>query len=168
MKAESQKKIDHDHIKFLKASIRDIKRKKFQEKKIVKELGIKLYEKWLELKQVRKKQDYETSTVELKVKEFELQNRKREYIFYLNNKEPIDKTYSGRPIPSYEISRRKKVRSINAYVDMFVNGHKVERSRTANVSWPSFEAEFGDMFTLFLYTMPKSIELRLYIDGSEI
>ena len=75
---------------------------------------------------------------------------------------------SGKPIPSSEISRRNKIRSIPAYVELYVNGHKVETSRTSKVSWPSFEADFGDLFTLFLFTMPKSIEIRLRIQGSEI
>ena len=75
---------------------------------------------------------------------------------------------SGKAIPSSEISRRNRIKSITAWIDLYVNGYKVETSKTAKVSWPSFEADFGDLFTLFLFTMPKSIELRLRIQRSEI
>lgn len=74
--AEDAKKPDEDHIKFIKETIKDVKKKKAEEKKTVKELGIKLYEKWLEIKEIRKKQDYDCSTVDLKVREYDLQGGK--------------------------------------------------------------------------------------------
>jgi hypothetical protein len=167
-KAEDSKRSDHDHVRFLKNSIKDIKSKRNSEKKNTKELGIKLYEKWLELKEIRKKQDFESTTVDLKVKEFDLPNGKKEIIFFLNSKEIQDKTLSGKSMPSSELSRRKRIKTLTAKIDIFVNGKKVDTSRPANVSWPNFEADLGDQFLLFLYTMPKSIELKITLEGTEI
>lgn len=167
-KAEDSKRADPDHVKFLNNSIKDVKSKRNNEKKMTKELGIKLYEKWLELKEIRQKQDFESTTVDLKIREFDLPNGKKEIVFFLNSKEIQDKTLSGKSMPSSELSRRKRIKSLTATIDIFVNGKKVDKSRPANVSWPNFEAELGDQFLLFLYTMPKSIELKITLEGVDV
>ena len=122
-KAEEAKKVDTAQIKFLKASIKDIRRKRNEEKKKVKKLGIQLYEKWIELKKIRKDQDFQSTTVELKAREYDLPGRKNEIIFYLNNIEQQDKTISGKSMPSKELSRRNKIKNLKAKIDVIINGN---------------------------------------------
>lgn len=168
IRSEDSRNVDENHLKFLNATIKDIKKKRNKEKKLIKELGIKLYEKWLELKDIRGNQDFESTTVDLKAKEFDLPNGRKEIIFFLNHKDPLEKTISGKAMPSSELARRRKVMSLQSTIDVYVNDKKVETSRAANVSWPKFEAEFGDQFLIYLYTMPKSIELRINLQNKEI
>lgn len=168
-RAEGAKKVDEDHIAFLKATLNDVRKKKSKEKNLIKDLGFKLYNAWVELRQIREKQDFESTSVHLTAHETPLPNGKKEIIFYLNHKTPLDKTIKqGKSIPSYEMSRRNKIRSLKAKVEVIVNGFKVETTKEAHVSWPGLEAEFGDQFVLFLYTMPKSIELKLSINNNLI
>ena len=81
----------------------------------------KLYQKWKEIKELRKKNMYAASNLKLKVHKSD----DGEFFFNLIHEEPSSKLYSGGALPSSEITRRNDIVKIRAFIRLIINGHYV-------------------------------------------
>jgi len=124
----------------------------------------KLYNKWKEIKEVRKTNGFSSTNVKMKVHKEEMLDAVNvgpdfngEYYFNLMHEEPSGKKYNGTALPSSEVSRRNNAMRVRAYVRLVINGKYVSRTRKAFLKWPNFEIEIGEQFQVCLFTMPTSI-----------
>jgi hypothetical protein len=113
----------------------------------------KLYQKWIEIKDLRKKNQYASTNLKLKVHKSD----DGEFFFNLMHEEPSSKMFNGTALPSSEISRRNDVIKIRAFIRLIINGHYVTRSKKAFLRWPNLELEIAEQFEVYLFTMPSSI-----------
>jgi|LauGreDrversion4_2_1035121.scaffolds.fasta_scaffold15507_2 hypothetical protein len=121
----------------------------------------KLYQKWKEIKELRKKNMYAASNLKLKVHKSD----DGEFFFNLIHEEPSSKLYSGGALPSSEITRRNDIVKIRAFIRLIINGHYVTRSKKAFLKWPNLELEIAEQFEVYLFTMPSSIQVEIVIGG---
>jgi hypothetical protein len=145
--------IPGEDTEFLLKNISETDRKLQQEKLEVQGMAEKLYQKWLEIKELRKKNQYASTNLRLKVHKSD----DGEFFFNLMHEEPSSKMFNGTALPSSEISRRNDVIKIRAFIRLIINGHYVTRSKKAFLRWPNLELEIAEQFEVYLFTMPSSI-----------
>ena len=151
-----------EDAEFLKRNIEETQRKLELEKKEIQDLADKLYRKWKDVKELRKKNQYMSTPWKLKV----LKGNNGELYFNLKNEQDVSKTLvNGNALPRSEEDRRSSAKSIRAYVRLIINGHYVARSRKQQMDWPSFEIDVAEQFQVCLFTMPSSIQLEVVMGG---
>jgi hypothetical protein len=105
MENERQKRIDYGHgddIQFLQDNINDTRRKLEVEKGELQFLAENVYNKWKEIKEVRKKNDYSATNIKMNVHK----GLNDELYFNIVHEEPSSKQYKGAALPSSEVTRR--------------------------------------------------------------
>ena len=138
---------------FLLKNIAETERKLQNEKLEVQGMAERLYQKWKEIKTLRKEKGYAATNLKLMVHKSE----DGEFFYNLMHEEPSSKTFTGAALPSTEISRRNDVIKIRAFIRLIINGHYVTRSKKAFLKWPNLELEIAEQFEVYLFTMPSSI-----------
>lgn len=150
---------------FLQNTKKEVERKLEDEKREVQQLATTLYDTWTKIDDIRKKNDYQSTNVQLKVH----QNKTKEgteYIFNLLHTNPSLKTFKGGSLPNSEASRRSNIKGLRAFARLYINGQRVSETQKQPIKWPSFEAELCEMFQVHVFTMPSSIQLELVLcDG---
>lgn len=124
-----------------------------------------LYNKWKEIKELRKTKGFSSTNVKLKIHKSQVNNDQSmlvpdsngEFYFNLMHEEPSGKKFNGTALPSSEVGRRNNAMRVRAYVRLMINGKYVSRTRKAFLKWPNFEIEIGEQFQVCLFTMPSSI-----------
>ena len=135
-----------------------------------KNLNIKanlLYNKWLELKNLRDMQKYKSTNLRLNVLKFPTTNKENpnifDYGFVLTYSEP---TQEEKILPKTEIERRNKVKKLKCFIKIYVNGIYVTESPKYTLIWPNFELDINNLFNLNVYTRPTKIEFEIYLGSS--
>jgi hypothetical protein len=100
----------------------------------------KLYMKWKEIKELRKKKQFSGTNLKLKVHKQD----DGELHFNLMHEEPSSKMYNGTALPSTEITRRNDIVKIRAFIRLIINGHYVTRSKKVFLKWPNLELEIAE------------------------
>ena len=144
---KSKGQADDSEQIFLNQTLKEVKYKLWKEKKLIKELGGKIYRTWKELKQIRKDQGFKSTSVKLKVTEHELSPGKWELFFHLYH-EAADTKKGTKRLPLGESRWRTNIKGLRAKVTILVNGFKVSSTFTkqAHINFPSFEVDIGENF----------------------
>lgn len=128
-------------------------------------MATQLYETWTKIDDLRKKNDFQATNVQLKVHQTRTKDG-TEYTFNLTHANPSIKTFKGGSLPNSEASRRSNIKGLKAFARLYINGQKVSETQKQPVKWPSFEVELCEMFQVHVFTMPSSIWLELVVqDG---
>ena len=124
-----------------------------------------IYNKWKELKRIRESQKYQNTKLKLNVLRFnsnEINPNIYDYAFILTNPE-IQSDDSL--IPKNEIQRREKIKDLQCYLKVYINGIYAFETKHMFIQWPSFEVEFNQKFLINLYTRPTKFEIELYLNN---
>lgn len=142
-----------------------------KEKEAIKNLGKQLYDVWLELKQERKIQGFNSTTGKLSVLKFENSGSYVEehmkahgfnYAFILQYIEPtLDSSF----VNSGELARRKKLKEVECFFKIYVNGVYASKTDKKFIVWPANEIDFNELIYINVYTRPSKIELELHINN---
>ena len=152
---QERNKMIVEELELLQENISDTEIKIEQERKMLQEMAERLYGKWLDLKTVRDKQHFASTSVKIGVKQIIENGRSPEYDFYLQAENPTD------TVPSNENSRRLLIQSTRIFIRIIVNGVYVTRTTKRFLLWPSFDVFFGERFELHLFTRPVKVRLEV-------
>jgi hypothetical protein len=142
-----------------------------KEKEIIKKLGKQLYSVWLELKQERKIQGFNSTTEKLSVLKFENtgsyieENMKAKGFNYAFILQYIEPTTDSKYVNSVELARRKKLKETECFFKIFINGVYSSKTDKKFISWPGNEIDFNELIYINVYTRPSKIELELHINN---
>lgn len=160
--------------KYLLNLLEDNEKKIVSEKKKLKELGKKLYDTWLSLKQERRLQGFNSTTSKLSVLKFDNDDKNDEYNSniksILNSNygfilQYIEPTILEERIPLTEKTRRKKLQEIECFAKIYINGLYSGQTEKKFVNWPSAEIDFNELICMNVYTRPSKIELELHMNN---
>lgn len=142
-------KIDEQEGVFIDQTIKDVKFKLRKEKKLIKELGGKLYRTWTQLKEIRQLLGYKSTSAKLTVTEIDLpKGNKKELFFHMSHDPPDTVRFNGKGLPRDEKSRRSQIKSLRTKIKLMVNGQTVSKTHVkhAKVNFPSFDVDIGESF----------------------
>ena len=135
-----------------------------EEKRLLNEKGNNLYNKWLELKNLRKNQGYTNTKLKLNVIRFECNDQNPnifDYAFILTDDE---KEFDPTKVPKSEMNRINNIQNNIVFIKVYINGIFAFETKPSNIRWPNFEVEINQLFILTLYTRPAKMEIELYIN----
>ena len=152
-----------------------------KEKCFLNDLSKDLYNSWLELKRLRINQGFSSTTNKLSVLKFNNLDatdiNKVEYIkemfnyaFILNysnyssDEVLIDLEKNLNRFSKQELDTRNKLRSLKAFVSIYVNNVLVAKTDEKFLSWPNCEFNYSELLNINVYTRPAKIELELNIN----
>jgi len=135
-----------------------------EKKKLLNEKGNELYNRWLELKNIRTKQVFQSTNVKLNILRFPTLYKDNphiyDYAFVMTYLEPTnDKERLG----TKEVERRENVKKYKIFLKIYVNDIFVAKSKTYELKWPNFEVEINNLFELTVYSRPTKIEVEIYM-----
>ena len=149
-------------IKNMKIFLNETSKLLAQEKKIINQKANLLYNKWLDLKKIRRDQNYRGSAIKLNVIRFN-DNEKDpniyDYAFVLTYDNEED------ALPRDEINRRDKIHKNMVYIKVFINGAFAFETKPSPMTYPNYEVEIKSQFVMNLYTRPTKFEIELYINN---
>ena len=149
-------------IKNMKIFLNETSKLLAQEKKIINQKANLLYNKWLDLKKIRRDQNYRGSAIKLNVIRFN-DNEKDpniyDYAFVLTYDNEED------ALPRDEVNRRDKVHKNMVYIKVFINGAFAFETKPSPMTYPNYEVEIKSQFVMNLYTRPTKFEIELYINN---
>ncbi|CAG9318052.1 unnamed protein product [Blepharisma stoltei] len=159
---QEKNKLMLQEVEILKKHFEDAQKKLNDEKAAIQKEAEALYNKWVELKQLREKQTFVSTSVKLGVREYNDIGQGLEYDFFLQPQEPsADTTLLGVRLPSQEITRRRAAQSFRVFVRIYVNGIYAARSTKKFMKWPQFQVPFLERFQLHLFSRPVKIRLEV-------
>ena len=133
-------------------------------KKNLNEKANELYNKWLELKNIRTKQVYQSTNIRLNVLRFPTLHLDNphifDYAFIMTYTEP---TIDNERIGSKEVLRRKTVKDYKIFLKIYINDVFVVKSNTYLMKWPNFEVDINNLFEFTVFTRPTKIEIEIYM-----
>ena len=129
-----------------------------------------MYDTWKEIIEIRKKNEFNASNVNLKIYEQKQEDNTVDYLFDINPV-PLDKEFKndGKKLPGSEKSRRRNIEDLKVQCALYLNNKRVavtDKNKVKN--WPTFHAEFNEQFQVNIFTMPSSIKLEIMINGSVV
>ncbi len=131
-----------------------------KEKKIINQKANLLYNKWLDLKKIRREQGFTGNPLKLNVIRFnddEKDPNIYDYAFIL--------TYNkGDELPREEINRRNKISKNLVYLKIYINGAFAFETKPSPMNYPNYDVEINSQFVMNLYTRPTKFEIELYIN----
>ena len=149
-------------IKNMKIFLNETSKLLAQEKKIINQKANLLYNKWLDLKKIRRDQNYRGSAIKLNVIRFN-DNEKDpniyDYAFVLTYDNEED------ALPRDEVNRRDKIHKNMVYIKVFINGAFAFETKPSPMTYPNYEVEIKSQFVMNLYTRPTKFEIELYINN---
>lgn len=119
------------------------------ERSVLNDLANKIYDTWVEIKEVRSKQGYRSTPLMLKVHKIEgLVGSNQESIdhFSLTKVNPTDRKDNNEALGFFENKRRNDINNLRVVANLIINGQKVASTKSYKVEYPSFEAEICEMF----------------------
>jgi hypothetical protein len=150
-------------IKNMKMFVKDSMDSLEKSKKSLNEKANLLYNKWLELKMLRERQKYQSTSLKLNVIRFPSKTQENpnifDYAFVLSHSEPTNDELT---LPKTEKDRRLKIKGLTFYLKIFVNDIFVAESKKYAVQWPNFEIDINNLFLLNVYSRPTKIEIEIY------
>ena len=133
-----------------------------KEKKIINQKANLLYNKWLDLKKIRREQGFIGNPLKLNVIRFndnENDPNIYDYAFILTNDKEVD------PLPREEINRRAKISKNMVFLKVYINDTFAFETKPAPITYPHYEVEINAQFVMNLYTRPTKFEIELYINN---
>ena len=133
-----------------------------KEKKIINQKANLLYNKWLDLKKIRREQGFIGNPLKLNVIRFndnENDPNIYDYAFILTNDKEVD------PLPREEINRRAKISKNMVFLKVYINDTFAFETKPAPINYPHYEVEINAQFVMNLYTRPTKFEIELYINN---
>ena len=133
-----------------------------KEKKIINQKANLLYNKWLDLKKIRREQGFIGNPLKLNVIRFndnENDPNIYDYAFILTNDKEVD------PLPREEINRRAKISKNMVFLKVYINDTFAFETKPASITYPHYEVEINAQFVMNLYTRPTKFEIELYINN---
>jgi hypothetical protein len=95
-----------------------------------------------------------------------LEDGKKEFKFNLTNEQLPTKKFDNSELASSEKDRRLSAGRERFYIKLIVNGKNVATSAKANMKHPNYEVAIDEVFQLNTFTMPRSIEMDIYMVGT--
>ena len=129
-----------------------------KEKKIINQKANLLYNKWLDLKKIRREQGFIGNPLKLNVIRFndnENDPNIYDYAFILTNDKEVD------PLPREEINRRAKISKNMVFLKVYINDTFAFETKPAPITYPHYEVEINAQFVMNLYTRPTKFEIEL-------
>ena len=162
----AQPKANSSDLALINKQIEDTQANMKQEKGEMSESMLSLYETWKSIKNIRASQGYDSTGVKLVVQEYTNDHDMAEQYLMLRETVTNDKTtYSGKSLPSRELSRRHSITSKSYFLKIYVNHELMATTDKVNIQWPSMEVEFKELFHIFVYTKPYSISIEICEGG---
>ena len=149
-------------IKNMKIFLDETSKLLSKEKKVINQKANLLYNKWLDLKKIRRDQGYTGTSIKLNVIRFNDNDKDPniyDYAFILTHDQEVDN------LPRDEISRRDKIPKNMVYLKIFINGAFAFETKPSQVMYPNYEVEINSQFVMNLYTRPTKFEIELYINN---
>ena len=149
-------------IKNMKIFLKETSKLLNQEKKIINQKANLLYNKWLDLKKIRRNQGYTGNPLKLNVIRFNDNDDDPniyDYAFILTNNSEV------KNIPREEINRRDKIPKNTVYLKVYINGSFAFETRPSPILYPNYEADINSQFVMNLYTRPTKFEIELFINN---
>ena len=134
-----------------------------EEKQIINNKANALYNKWLDLKTIRRTQGYQNTTLKLNIIRFNSNNSNPnifDYAFIITNPE-LENVQST---PKDEINRRNKIKNYLIFIKVYINNVFAFQTKPCELQWPSYEVEINSQFIMNLFTRPTKFEVELYIN----
>ena len=148
-------------IKNMKIFLDETSKLLVKEKKIINQKANLLYNKWLDLKKIRREQGFTGNPLKLNVIRFnddEKDPNIYDYAFIL--------TYNkGDELPREEINRRNKISKNLVYLKIYINGAFAFETKPSPMNYPNYDVEINSQFVMNLYTRPTKFEIELYINN---
>ena len=149
-------------IKNMKIFLDETSKLLVKEKKIINQKANLLYNKWLDLKKIRREQGFIGNPLKLNVIRFndnENDPNIYDYAFILTNDKEVD------PLPREEINRRAKISKNMVFLKVYINDTFAFETKPAPITYPHYEVEINAQFVMNLYTRPTKFEIELYINN---
>ena len=149
-------------IKNMKIFLEETSKQLAQEKKTINQKANLLYNKWLDLKKIRRNQGYTGNPLKLNVIRFNDHDEDPniyDYAFILTNNAEIS------DIPREELNRRNKIPKNMVFLKVYINGAFAFETRPSPIMYPHYEVEINSQFIMNLYTRPTKFEIELYINS---
>jgi len=111
--------------KFLNQVYNEVNEKFKNERSVLNDLANKIYDTWVEIKDVRSKQGYRSTPLMLKVHKVESQDgNNHESIdhFSLNKVNPTDRKDNGEALGWLESKRRNDINNLKVQANLIING----------------------------------------------
>ena len=148
-------------IKNMKIFLDETSKLLVKEKKIINQKANLLYNKWLDLKKIRREQGFTGNPLKLNVIRFnddEKDPNIYDYAFIL--------TYNkSDELPREEINRRNKISKNLVYLKIYINGAFAFETKPSPMNYPNYDVEINSQFVMNLYTRPTKFEIELYINN---
>ena len=149
-------------IKNMKIFLDETSKLLTKEKKIINQKANSLYNKWLDLKKIRRDQGFTGNPLKLNVIRFndnEQDPNIYDYAFILTNDKDVD------PLPKEEVNRRAKISKNEVVLKIYINGAYAFETKPSPITYPGYEVEINSQFVMNLYTRPTKFEIELYINN---
>jgi len=133
-----------------------------KEKKIINHKANLLYNKWLDLKKIRREQGFTGNPLKLNVIRFndnEQDPNVYDYAFILTNNKDLGQ------ISREEENRRNKISKNLVFLKIYINGAFAFETKPSPITYPNYEVDISSQFVMNLYTRPTKFEIELYINN---
>ena len=127
--------VPQQEIDFLIKSKEEVQRSLDKEKLDVNKMANSLYKLWTDISGERARQKFNSTNVELKVHQMPIEDGEIEQMLDLkyDNALPADKD-----LPSHERSRLGRLRRLQVYAVLIINGKKVSKTAKVPIKLPNF------------------------------
>ena len=149
-------------IKNMKIFLDETSKLLAKEKKIINQKANLLYNKWLDLKKIRRDQGFTGNPIKLNVIRFNDNDKDPniyDYAFILTNDKEVD------ILPKEEENRRNKITKNLVHLKIYINGAFAFETKPSPMIYPGYEVEINSQFVMNLYTRPTKFEIELYINN---
>lgn len=132
---QDQGNTPESELNFLIKTKETVERSLEKEKLEVNNMANGLYSIWSEIEAARAKQKFNATNVELKVHQQTEDNGEIDQILDLKYDNIITQY---KDLPSAEKSRQNRIKKLQVYAILLINGRKVSKTNKSPVSWPNF------------------------------
>jgi hypothetical protein len=158
----AQPKANASDLALINKQIQETQSRIRVEKGEMSDCMLDLYQTWRDIKTTRQVQGYDSTGVKIAVQEYRNDKDDLEQYVLLRDGIANEKTtFSGKSLPSKELSRRDSVRKTLYFLKIYINNELMATTAKTPIQWPSFEIEFKEHFDIFVYTKPYSIAIEV-------